>query len=109
MVEHPTFWRRAGRLLLPLVVVFGYLAAGFWALWTMPPLARELARRFSLGDAWFGLVILGWLAIAALGLNPGTWMQVVSESRWEGPIELGVDGRATQVPLGLARAMFVAA
>ena len=46
-------------------------------------------------------------AISALGLNPGTRVRVVAESRWEGPILLALGGRRLEVPLGLARALFV--
>lgn len=46
-------------------------------------------------------------AIAALGLNPGVVVQVVAESRWESPIELTLGKRRLEVPLGLARALFV--
>jgi DtxR family Mn-dependent transcriptional regulator len=40
-------------------------------------------------------------------LLPGTRIQVVAESRFEGPIEVRIKGRRVSVPLGLARAMFV--
>jgi len=46
-------------------------------------------------------------AIAGLGLNPGTAVNVVTESRWEGPIVLAVGKDRLEVPLGLARALFV--
>ena len=46
-------------------------------------------------------------AIADLGLRPGTSLEVVVESRYEGPIEVRAHGRRMQVPLGLARAVFV--
>lgn len=46
-------------------------------------------------------------AISALGLEPGTRVRVVAESRWEGPILLALGKRRLEVPLGLARALFV--
>jgi DtxR family transcriptional regulator, Mn-dependent transcriptional regulator len=46
-------------------------------------------------------------AISALGLNPGARVRVVAASRWEGPIQLAVGKRLLEVPLGLARALFV--
>ena len=46
-------------------------------------------------------------AISALGLEPGVVLEVVAVSPWEGPIEVRAAGVALQVPLGLARAMFV--
>jgi DtxR family Mn-dependent transcriptional regulator len=42
------------------------------------------------------------------GLLPGTRIDVVAESEFEGPIEIRVRGRREALPLGLARAMFVA-
>jgi DtxR family Mn-dependent transcriptional regulator len=42
------------------------------------------------------------------GLLPGTRIDVVTESRFEGPIEVRVKGRRDSLPLGLARALFVA-
>jgi DtxR family transcriptional regulator, Mn-dependent transcriptional regulator len=42
------------------------------------------------------------------GLLPGTRIDVVAESTFEGPIELRVKGRRDLLPLGLARALFVA-
>ncbi len=41
------------------------------------------------------------------GLLPGTRIDVVAESRFEGPIEIRVKGRRHSLPLGLARALFV--
>jgi DtxR family Mn-dependent transcriptional regulator len=41
------------------------------------------------------------------GLVPGTRIDIVEESRFEGPIEVRIKGRRVSVPLGLARAMFV--
>ena len=46
-------------------------------------------------------------AIAALGLNPGAAVQVIAISRWESPIQLTAGRRRIEVPLGLARALFV--
>lgn len=40
-------------------------------------------------------------------LLPGTHIQVVEESKFEGPLEVRIKGRRVSVPLGLARAMFV--
>ncbi len=40
-------------------------------------------------------------------LLPGTRIQIVEESKFEGPIEVRIKGRRVSVPLGLARAMFV--
>ena len=45
--------------------------------------------------------------IGRRGLKPGTRIDVISGSRFEGPIEVRVKGRKESVPLGLARAMFV--
>ena len=42
-----------------------------------------------------------------LGLRLGAEIQVVSESEYEGPIHVRVGGRRRQVPLGVARAVFV--
>ena len=41
------------------------------------------------------------------GLLPGTHIQVIAASEYEGPIEVRVKGRRVAVPLGLARALFV--
>ena len=41
------------------------------------------------------------------GLLPGTRMEIVGESKFEGPIAVRINGRRVSVPLGLARAMFV--
>jgi DtxR family Mn-dependent transcriptional regulator len=41
------------------------------------------------------------------GLLPGTQVEVVAASEYEGPIELRIKGKRVSVPLGLARAMFV--
>jgi DtxR family Mn-dependent transcriptional regulator len=41
-------------------------------------------------------------------LLPGTRIAVVAGSEYEGPIEVRIRGRRESVPLGLARAMFVA-
>jgi DtxR family Mn-dependent transcriptional regulator len=43
-----------------------------------------------------------------LGLTPGTRVDVVAASEYEGPIEVRVKGRRSSIPLGLARAIFVA-
>jgi DtxR family Mn-dependent transcriptional regulator len=45
--------------------------------------------------------------IGRRGLRPGTRIDVLSGSQFEGPIEVRVKGRRESVPLGLARAMFV--
>lgn len=42
------------------------------------------------------------------GLLPGTRIDIVEESKFEGPIEVRVKGRRESLPLGLARALFVA-
>jgi DtxR family transcriptional regulator, Mn-dependent transcriptional regulator len=42
------------------------------------------------------------------GLTPGTRVDVVAASEYEGPIEVRVKGRRSSIPLGLARAIFVA-
>jgi DtxR family Mn-dependent transcriptional regulator len=42
------------------------------------------------------------------GLLPGTRIDVLAESRFEGPIEVRIKGRRDSLPLGLARALFVA-
>jgi DtxR family Mn-dependent transcriptional regulator len=41
------------------------------------------------------------------GLLPGTRMEIVAESKFEGPIVVRITGRRESVPLGLARAIFV--
>jgi DtxR family Mn-dependent transcriptional regulator len=41
------------------------------------------------------------------GLVPGTRIEVLAESEYEGPIEVRIKGRRISVPLGLARGMFV--
>ena len=41
------------------------------------------------------------------GLLPGTRIEIVAESKFEGPIAVRIKGRRVSVPLGLARAMFV--
>src|SRR5713101_6061434 len=41
------------------------------------------------------------------GLLPGTHIEVVAPSEYEGPIEVRIKGRRVSVPLGLARAIFV--
>jgi DtxR family Mn-dependent transcriptional regulator len=41
------------------------------------------------------------------GLLPGTRIDVVAESQFEGPIEVRIKGRRDSLPLGLARALFV--
>ena len=41
------------------------------------------------------------------GLLPGTRMEIVGESKFEGPIAVRIKGHRVNVPLGLARAVFV--
>ena len=41
------------------------------------------------------------------GLLPGTRIEVVADSKFEGPITVRIKGRRASVPLGLARAVFV--
>src|SRR5947209_12232209 len=41
------------------------------------------------------------------GLVPGTPVEVVEASEYEGPIDIRIRGRRLSVPLGLARALFV--
>ena len=41
------------------------------------------------------------------GLHPGTRLEVVAQSEFEGPVEVRRKGRREAVPLGLARAVFV--
>jgi DtxR family Mn-dependent transcriptional regulator len=43
------------------------------------------------------------------GLLPGTGIEILGESKFEGPIAVRIKGRRVSVPLGLARAMFVEA
>jgi DtxR family Mn-dependent transcriptional regulator len=43
------------------------------------------------------------------GLRPGTRVAVVAVSEFEGPVEVRIKGRRSNVPLGLARAIFVGA
>ena len=42
------------------------------------------------------------------GLMPGTRIAIVAASEFEGPIEVRIKGRRESVPLGLARAIYVA-
>jgi DtxR family Mn-dependent transcriptional regulator len=42
------------------------------------------------------------------GLLPGTQIEVVATSEYEGPIEVRIKGKRVHIPLGLARGMFVA-
>jgi DtxR family Mn-dependent transcriptional regulator len=42
-----------------------------------------------------------------LGLRLGVELEVLAQSEYEGPIEVRVGGRRRQVPLGVARAVFV--
>jgi Fe2+ transport system protein FeoA len=42
-----------------------------------------------------------------LGLRLGVELEVVAESEYEGPIHIRVGGRRRQVPLGVARAVFI--
>ncbi len=46
-------------------------------------------------------------ALRELGVVIGLPLEVVGESRFEGPIEVGSAGRVLSIPLGLARAVFV--
>jgi DtxR family transcriptional regulator, Mn-dependent transcriptional regulator len=48
-------------------------------------------------------------ALDELGLRPGARLEVVAESRWDGPIEVRLDARTIQLPLGLADEVFVEA
>jgi DtxR family transcriptional regulator, Mn-dependent transcriptional regulator len=41
------------------------------------------------------------------GLLPGTRLEMVEESKFEGPISVRIKGRRVSIPLGLARALFV--
>ena len=41
------------------------------------------------------------------GLLPGTRLEILAESKFEGPIAVRIKGRRVSVPLGLARAVFV--
>jgi DtxR family transcriptional regulator, Mn-dependent transcriptional regulator len=43
------------------------------------------------------------------GLMPGTRIEVMAVSEYEGPIEVRIKGKRVSVPLGLARGMFVEA
>ena len=45
--------------------------------------------------------------IEKLGLRLGTPLEVLAESEYEGPIEVRAGGRRRQVPLGIARVVFV--
>lgn len=42
-----------------------------------------------------------------LALRPGVTLEVLAESEYEGPIHVRVGGRRRQVPLGIARVVFV--
>ncbi len=46
-------------------------------------------------------------AMRDLGLRPGQHVEVLAESRYESPITVTVGGRRRQVPLGIAREVFV--
>jgi DtxR family Mn-dependent transcriptional regulator len=46
-------------------------------------------------------------AIRELGLEPGVEVEVVAESRYEGPITVRIGRSRVAVPLGLARVTFV--
>jgi DtxR family Mn-dependent transcriptional regulator len=46
-------------------------------------------------------------AIEGLGLRLGASVEVLGESVYEGPIRVRVDGRRRQVPLGIARVVFL--
>jgi DtxR family Mn-dependent transcriptional regulator len=46
-------------------------------------------------------------ALERLGLRLGIDLEVLGESEYEGPIEVRVGGRRRQVPLGIAREVFV--
>ncbi len=41
------------------------------------------------------------------GLVPGTQIEVIAVSEYEGPIEVRIKGKRVSIPLGLARAIFV--
>jgi DtxR family transcriptional regulator, Mn-dependent transcriptional regulator len=41
------------------------------------------------------------------GLLPGTRIEIVADSQFEGPLEVRIKGRRGSLPLGLARAVFV--
>src|SRR5438045_2281913 len=45
--------------------------------------------------------------LAALGLVLGATVELVRESRYEGPLSVRIAGRRRQVALGVARAVFV--
>jgi DtxR family transcriptional regulator, Mn-dependent transcriptional regulator len=46
-------------------------------------------------------------ALDELGLRPGSRLEVVADSLWDGPMEIRLDQRSSQLPLGLADAVFV--
>lgn len=46
-------------------------------------------------------------ALDDLGLRPGIRLEIVGESRWEGPIEIRLGPETRQIPLGLADAVLV--
>ena len=46
-------------------------------------------------------------ALEKLGLRLGTELEVLAQSEYEGPIEVRAGGRRRQVPLGVARAVFI--
>jgi DtxR family Mn-dependent transcriptional regulator len=46
-------------------------------------------------------------ALDELGLRPGSRLEVIGESQWEGPIEIRLGEDTRQLPLGLADAVFV--
>jgi Fe2+ transport system protein FeoA len=46
-------------------------------------------------------------ALQQLGIRLGVEVEVVAESVYEGPIQVRVGGRRRQLPLGIAREVFV--
>ena len=46
-------------------------------------------------------------AVQRLGLRLGARVEVLAESEYEGPVHVRVDGRRRQVPLGIAREVFL--
>lgn len=46
-------------------------------------------------------------ALKRLGVDIGTELEVLAESEYEGPIEVRLGGRRRDVPIGVARAVFV--
>lgn len=86
----------------PIPDLAGVVAAGgYFSLAHARAGERLTVRRVSDRDT-------GVLRVAYdLGLRLGARLEVLAESAYEGPISIRVRGRRRQVPIGIARAIFV--